>query len=212
MYDDGDLGVYRHNGDANYTRNELKQKYNKNNTSGGGTKMGTTLTKYSFARDGDFSKPYGKINFGSNWNEVMIQWGINSSSGLFDYGNNAANNEIYDLKSKETGKEYEGSIIFDNVYGSRRDAGNFLAGAVAAKSIFSTESIIYGYGAYNASGNNKIHTLYTIGFDMIVVGGLLKPPYYGEAPQSGSAILQGVKHHKKFPDNWFFPRKIMLRK
>lgn len=56
-----------------------------------------------------------------------------------------------------------------------------------------------------ASGNKMKETPSTIVSDIIVGGGLLKSPYYGEDPQSGAAILQGVKYYKKFSNNWFFP-------
>ncbi|MBQ2543926.1 MAG: hypothetical protein II556_03130, partial [Bacteroidales bacterium] len=40
VYNDGDLGVYRHNGDRDYTENEVSTLHSDNNTSAGGTKMG----------------------------------------------------------------------------------------------------------------------------------------------------------------------------
>jgi len=76
-----------------------------------------------------------KIDFKNDWSDLEIQWGMNSSNGILHYGMNAGNNGIFDLKSKTAGMEYRGSIMFsdsgENVYGSRRDAGNFLAGAKA---------------------------------------------------------------------------------
>ncbi|MCS4303536.1 hypothetical protein [Chryseobacterium sp. BIGb0232] len=134
---------------------------------------------------------------------------MNSSNGIFHYGMNAGNNGIFDLKSKTAGTEYQGSIMFsdngENVYGSRRDAGNFLAGAKAKRSILATDLLIYGFGAFNASGNKLKQTPATIISDVVVGGGMLKAPYYGEDPQSGAAILQGVKYYKKFSNNWLFP-------
>lgn len=186
------------------------------NTAAGGQRMGRSLTKYSFARDGDLNKPVGKINFGDNWNEQMIQWGMNSSNGIIDYGLHANNGQSYDLKSHDKGLDYEGSILFsewgDDVYGSRRDAGNFLAGAKAQRSILPTDGLIYGFGAFNAAGNKIKNIPSTVVSDIVTGGGLLKAPYYGEGPQSGSAIMQGVKHYKKFSNNWFFPERKPARK
>lgn len=219
VIDDGDLGIYKHDGDKKFTENEIKTKYNKNNTSAGGTKMGRSLTKYSFTKGGDFNKPSGKINFGSNKNEVTIQNLINHNGGIVDYGLNASNNQLFDIKSS-IGKDesiYDGSIIFtdgkDDVYGSYRDAGNFLAGERAEKSIVGTETLLKGFGAFNASGNNKIATLGTLALDAVLGGNYLNSkPYYGEDPQSGAAIEAGVKYSSKFKNYYFFPKNKPVRK
>ncbi|MGV0830661.1 RHS repeat domain-containing protein [Empedobacter brevis] len=219
VIDDGDLGIYKHDGDKKFTENEIKTKYNKNNTSAGGTKMGRSLTKYSFTKGGDFNKPSGKINFGSNKNEVTIQNLINHNGGIVDYGLNASNNQLFDIKSS-IGKDesmYDGSIIFtegkEDVYGSYRDAGNFLAGERAEKSIVSTETLLKGFGAFNASGNNKVATLGTLALDAILGGNYLNSkPYYGEDPQSGAAIEAGVKYSSKFKNYYFFPKNKPVRK
>jgi len=216
VYDDNDLGVYKHKGNAKETKKELGDKYSRKNTSGGGKRMGRTLTPFSFTNEGDFSKPVGNIDFDSNWNEVSIQAGMNESNGIVDYALHAGNNQPWDLKSQVPGTEYSGSIIFDDknekVYGSRRDAGNFLAGAKAQRSILPTKLLLYGFGAYNASGNSKGETLQTMYMDYLSGGNILTAPYYGEDRISGAAILQGVQHYKNFSNNWIFPEKPKIRK
>jgi len=42
VINDGDLGVYKHNGDASDTYSEIKDTHSKTNTAAGGKKMGET--------------------------------------------------------------------------------------------------------------------------------------------------------------------------
>jgi RHS repeat-associated protein len=164
VYNDGDLGVYQHEGQVN--KNDIDAKYSADNKSAGGTKMGETLTWSSFAdpKDGNNAgKGLGKINFGSF---EARDW-LNSvePSGLIDYVTNAGTgaDQKYDYKSQglsptASGSEieqyrYRGSQISPGVYASARDVGNIFAGMYG--SLFGThkDPMLKAMGAFNANRN-----------------------------------------------------------
>ena len=64
VYNDGDLGVYKHNSDKSGTQQLLAENYSSTNTSANGEKMGETYEWNSFVNPGT-GDPIGKINFGS---------------------------------------------------------------------------------------------------------------------------------------------------
>ena len=85
VYNDGDNGVYRHNGNRAFTENELKGKYNSTyNTSAGGEWMGETAYWDEFRdHDGlgnvkDNSK--GTIYFDQSWDKTIKQYNMFSRS------------------------------------------------------------------------------------------------------------------------------------
>ncbi|GAB4044785.1 RHS repeat domain-containing protein [Spirosoma jeollabukense] len=220
VFDDGDLGVYRHKGNEKQTRAEVKKKYNKDtNTSAGGERMGRTLHTFSFVEGASLERgqivPTGHIDFGSNWAETSVQWGLDQSNGLINYGLNAGNGQEFDLKERavrqgRAGGFYNGSTIFtqngENVYASARDAGNFLAGAKADKSFAPNELVMYGFGVFNASGNNFRNVPEVLLNEMIINasgGSLLQPPHYGEDRQSGLGIQAGMDNSGLFSGHWF---------
>lgn len=70
VYDDGDNGVYKHEGNTKQAKNEVNKKYNSNNTDAGGKKMGESLHSLSFAdqslynKTGEVEAADIKIDFG----------------------------------------------------------------------------------------------------------------------------------------------------
>ncbi|MDP9961400.1 RHS repeat-associated core domain-containing protein [Chryseobacterium lathyri] len=170
VIEDGGLGVYRHNGNTKETQQELNQKYSKDNTSGGGERMGRTLVWNSFTQfDGD-KTPAGKINFGSfqarDWladfskgmsNDNEFKGGFFARMG---YAWNGGNGNKYDYKTQNGGGLYAGSQIADGVYVSARDVGNFAAGRAAAITGQDKMDFMLNAGGFNISGNSKMGLIF----------------------------------------------------
>ncbi|MDQ8142916.1 RHS repeat-associated core domain-containing protein [Chryseobacterium sp. CFS15] len=167
VYNDGDLGVYRHEGNSEETKQELNQKYSKNNTSGDGEKMGSTLVWNSFTEFDGNGRSAGKINFGSyqarDWlnnftNEINKDLENNFGVGFTarqNYAMNGGNGDKYDYKSQNGGGLYAGSQISEGVYVSARDVGNFAAGRAASLTGQSKIDFMLNAGGFNLSGNSK---------------------------------------------------------
>ena len=158
VYDDGDNGVYRHNGDREYTMLELQKNYSISNTSANGQWMGESLHSLSFADQNYYNKTRKvkaqqgmSINYGSVELTTMAEMIMKQKPSLFQYQSNAGSGGVWDIKAHiSTGSKLYGK------YASPRDAGNFVAGMVAASKGFIGEIVAQvGYGAYNLSGNNK---------------------------------------------------------
>lgn len=211
VYDDGDLSVYKHSKlPSSFAHNDKEAKSGMDRLSSkNGKKMGTTLHKFSFADNEAFEKgsvkPVGRIQFGQSWAKDQVEWVIKDNWGVGDYMANAGNKEKYDIKSNVPLNEniYYGSEIFDGVYASARDAGNFAAGVIAQKSIFGSAAIEYGFGAYNASGNSKIGMFATMAYDGIIratggVKGSLQAPTYGESKLTSTAIKLGIRNASRY--------------
>jgi RHS repeat-associated protein len=211
---DGDNSIYQHQNNADgdtpteYMINKRQEVYG--NMSANGVKIGESLHQYSFVDGAELQKgnvvPVGKIDIGSIWAQNKIQTALNTYGNIFKYGMNAGTKGKYDIKKDAISKEggiYYGSQITNGIYSSARDAGNFLAGAVSERGIFKNELIAYGFGAYNASGNNAKAVLVTIAidqaFEMLFGGnGTLQPPTYGEDFQSALGIKHGINY-----ESWF---------
>jgi len=169
---DGDLGVYRHKGNSQETKQELKKNYSKENTSGGGERMGSTLAWNSFTEFDRGGKEAGKINFGSyqarNWlnkfsNDLQRQNELNfgaTSVTRMNYAVNAGGGDIYDYKTQNAGGLYAGSQISEGVYVSARDVGNFAAGMAASLTGQSKLDFMLNAGGFNLSGNSKTALLF----------------------------------------------------
>ena len=162
VYNDGDLGVYRHNSDEEGTKRILEKEYSSSNTSGGGEKMGETLEWNSFVTyEKEGKKVVAKILFGEysardmiNKNLNLIQSFTMKNNEIFKlvfYAFNARNGKPFDIKHKNP---YIGSQISEGKYVSMRDAGNYLAGRVANLNGLPAEITYTLFGAYNLGKNN----------------------------------------------------------
>ncbi|WP_342087777.1 RHS repeat domain-containing protein [Dyadobacter sp. OTU695] len=155
VYDDGDLGVYKHQGNGDGAAKAVQSRYSEGNTDADGQRMGQSLHALSFAdqnlynRTGQVAKADIKIDFGSKTLTERVQAIINSDPSIGEYFNRAGTNGDWDLKTHVS----NGSLLYGR-YASPRDAGNFAAGAVAELS-FIEPIIQFGYGAYNLTNNNK---------------------------------------------------------
>jgi RHS repeat-associated protein len=211
VYNDGDLGVYQHSElPGNFAHNDKEAKGGAGRLSNkDGKRMGTTLHKFSFvdneAYEDGVIKPAGRIEFSQSWAKDQVEWVVKDNWGVVDYMANAGNKEKYDIKSNVPLNEniYFGSQIFDGVYASARDAGNFAAGVIAQKSLVGGETIAYGFGAYNASGNSKVGMFATMAYDGIIRAtggreGYLQAPTYGESKLTSLGIRLGMKNADKY--------------
>jgi RHS repeat-associated protein len=164
VYNDGDLGVYRHEGSV--SKKDIDRRHNADNPSGGGQKMGETLVWWSFAnpKDGNSSGTgLGRIDFGSY--EARDWLTSTEPGGLIDYVSNAGTgaDQKYDYKSRglspnaspleAVNYQYRGSQIAPDIYASARDVGNIFAGMYG--SLFGTAKhpVLKAMGAFNANQN-----------------------------------------------------------
>ena len=190
VYNDGDNGVYRHNGDREFTERELKSQYCLSNTSAGGEFMGKTKYWDEFMNHdnntGDATKPAGKIHYGESWESIVVSYNeLSMKLGLVATAIGSLPQGIFDIKSHKniapdgamTGKLLEG------YYTSARSAGNFLAG-------------LNGATARGMFGQHISYDTY------ISLAGLLhmwdnktsrQNEYKGEIPYSGRRIKEGFE-------------------
>jgi len=164
VYDDGDLGVYKHEGKGDEAAKIVEKNYSGDNTSAGGEKMGETVQTYSFAdfgkvergEKGNIAAEGAKIDFGSTWAKNQIDGALSELTSFNDYVSQATGSGKYNLKVQSEKGIYSGSQVKPGVYGSARDAGNILAGAAAAKFGLDRNFALNAFGAFNLGGNNKI--------------------------------------------------------
>jgi RHS repeat-associated protein len=167
VYDDGDKGVYKHEGNKEEAKKSVKKNYSSENTSAGGQKMGESVHIYSFAdfenvengiigEDGNIAAEGAKIDFDSTWAKDKIDKGLNELPNFFEYIKYATGEGKYNLKVHHKNGYYGGSQVKKGLYGSARDAGNILAGAAAVKFGLSRDFAYTSFGAVNQGGNNLI--------------------------------------------------------
>lgn len=164
VFDDGDNGVYMHglNADgSSVTEYQITKRHEKKGTSAGGTYMGESLHSLSFVDQGYYNKT-GQIrpmsgmiiDFGSDELTTMANSIMDQNPSLYQYQKKAGLTGVWDIKNHIK----HGSMLYGK-YASPRDAGNFVAGMVAAsKGPFMENIAQLGYGAYNLAGNNKFKT------------------------------------------------------
>jgi RHS repeat-associated protein len=141
---DGDLGVYIDDGKG-----------------GKGEKVGETVTSHSFFDENE--KPVvGAVINPNNYEGQMFVDALDAyDPSLFEYINNAGNNEKWDFKSRNIAKDkkptqsvkqyhYRGGVTKDNKFGSARDFGNIVAGMVAAKNNLSWQDARFGFDMYQS--------------------------------------------------------------
>jgi RHS repeat-associated protein len=222
IYDDGDYGIYQHSMPGLDLSIEQKGSYvgsmraKTGTTSGGGVKIGNSLTPFSFADFGALNEGIvipaegAFIDIGNTWANDKVSWLINDwvnnqNSSTLTYARKARRKQPYDLKyqtEKQYGTSAYGSILFNYssteniVYASSRDAGNFAAGLVKVKSYFPEHLITLSYGGYNQT-QNFAEGVFGGFWNYVNVTGLgnsLRPPYYGEDKGTFLAIEAGAKY------------------
>ena len=188
VYDDGDNGVYRHNGDREYTLSEIENSYSSRNTAAGGEKMGKTKYWDEFmthnSKTGKPKNAYGRIHFGESWEKtIVLYFGLSINMGLEGTAVGSINGGMFDIKANKelspeglmTGKLLEG------YYTSAESAGNFLAGLNGATSRgmfgqhISLDTYLTLAGLLHSYNN----------------GTSRKGLYKGEIPYAGRRIVEG---------------------
>jgi hypothetical protein len=217
VYDDDDLGVYKHSGTGDEAKKSVEANHSADNTSAGGEKMGETAHIYSFAdynkvesgSTGNIAASEAKIDFSSTWAGDKISESLNSIKGFIDYQRNADNGQDYDLKtsSDNPGGEFYGSRLADGTIVSARDAGNILAGVVSRKYHLPKGFAYNGFGAFNAANNNRALggaiLIYTYAVKLGSAG-LINPQRIifghtrGEDIGSFNGISYGINNYKGF--------------
>ncbi|MCR4770285.1 MAG: RHS repeat-associated core domain-containing protein [Bacteroidaceae bacterium] len=225
VYDDDDLGVYRHN------KSDLRGFDSKTMTVNGkplarneNQKMGETWTPFGFADYGAYEKGIlkvqdgAKIDFNSNWATIKVNELIKENPSLISYAYNARSKKECKWNFKgntPNGNISYGSLLFGK-YASARDAGNFGAGIVKARSSVSSDFIQYGYGKYNETGNSIFGTILNVLLDFHLLSGesghdpvesyynmklgqkrMQNTIDYGENPLSQAGINAGFEYWKK---------------
>jgi RHS repeat-associated protein len=198
VYDDGDLGVYKHEGQV--SKADVDSKHGAKNTSAGGQKMGETEFWDEF-RNPETGKEIGSISFGESWDNTIADLHKQAKGmDLLEIRTESKLRGDFDIKNREdlaANGPFTGKLL-NGKYASARSAGNYLAGYNAAGGTQYGASLTRtGYlklaGAYNMTG--KLTTGMILG---IILGdnSFGPAPYYGEAPYSGRRIIQGWDNKK----------------
>ncbi len=179
IFDDGDLGVYKHERNYDEAKKTVNENHSKDNTSAGGKKMGETWAPLGFAHFETYKATEGKviipepgayIDFNSSWATIEVGKVLNMDPAALRYGWNARGKAVWDLKytANQKFKTYGyGSNLFGK-FASARDAGNFLAGAVTQRSYLPNSFIDYGFGTYNISNNSVFASCLLVATDAFI--------------------------------------------
>jgi RHS repeat-associated protein len=208
--EDGDNGVYKHKGNIEETKKELKENYNqKSNTSAGGEKMGTTKYWDEFlVPKEDNSKPTEiapntKIIFGTDW-KALIDWG-NKHANRQDLKitmDESKSNQLLDIKTNQqwapqsSGGTMTGRLM-NGQYSTARSAGNYLAGMNGVTGTLQGVHIS-GTTYMKLAGAYQLKLLTKTNIARIMTYGAQfgPPPYYGEMNYSGRRIAEGIQAGK----------------
>lgn len=214
IYDDGDLGVYRHKDiSSEGEMNHLYYASKKVEPSLGGEYMGETWTPFGFGDFGYFEKhdvksdgsveiaDGARIDFKSSFATDEVRDIVHANPSAYEYSKKAGTGGEWDIESHTPDKNpYFGSVLWGK-FASARDAGNMAAGIVASGSSIPTIVIDYGFGLYNQSGNNKKvaaakglgdYFLGTVS-SLIGVGNFLRRAFTGEDKLTRDGINAGKK-------------------
>ena len=196
VFNDGDLGVYKHDNDKEGTQEELAENYSSSDTSGGGTRMGETEYWDEFKMSND---PYevARIYFGTSW-DFYIERLNNEANGL-----GLARTAVMSVRGGKFDIKRRGVYVPDGSFTGRmlkgkyvtaRSAGNFLAGMNGATGkiegkYISLELYMRMAGALHSleNGTNPFRS-----------------PYYGEIPYAGRMIVAGFNYgvYKTVSKKW----------
>lgn len=198
VYNDGDLGVYKHNSDIEGTRDELARDYSSSNTSAGGSKMGSTKYWDEFL-DPSSHSPFGnmQIVFDRSFDtEFANLTTFASTMNIIDLAKESRGNGSMDVKRKI------GNIgaLFRGKYISSRSLGNYLAGYNAAKASISFSAFQKMAGALHIEENFAHRTLSKWDMVSIVLWGTYKSSNPGlfHAPMWGETYYQ----YRMSRDGW----------
>lgn len=201
VYNDGDLGVYKHDDAKSKSDIDTDRRKNKS-TSGTGTKMGETENWDEFINPDDGQiDPGTRIHFGTDWKPTLDKY-INKAKDM-DLKEIASKSTLYgefDLKNQKADApngRMTGRLL-NGKYATARSAGNYLAGYFGATHTYfgialSLVDYMHLAGALQArtwDGHNK-----WMAFKLLIgAESNGTAPYYGEMPYSGRKIISGFIH------------------
>jgi RHS repeat-associated protein len=205
VYNDGDLGVYKHDGVGAAAKADVDRNHSSTNTSAGGEWMGETAYWDEFVDrkhngelirnpDGSY-KPYDNydISFDDDdtWDDDISRYF--SMSGLFnilDLALESSPNGFFDLKSHTSniGKKLNGK------YATAESAGNYLAGLNAASRV-GFDLYMRLAGSVHVNGNSKLALINSfIGKEYGTY------PWYGEINYCTRRVMEGWLANPKAND------------
>jgi len=185
VYNDGDLGVYRHNDAKSKNDIDAKRKVSET-TSGGGEKMAETEYWDEFRGHNNetgevLSSVVGRIMFRESWDLPILLSNMDANSmDLSDVAANSLPGMIFDIKRNPGFAPYGPATgkMLNGKYATARSAGNYLAGLNGATGKFMGNHISLGVYMRLAG---QVHSPFN------AVGS----PYYGEIPYAGRMIVKG---------------------
>ena len=194
VYNDGDLGVYKHE-DAT-TMEQIDKKHEKS-TSAGGERMGETKFWDEFITPNN--KIEGTIHFGTaqSWDPLITAANNHANNqDLTITMNESKNNKILDIKTNK-GWASDGPMtgrLLNGKYATARSAGNYLAGMNGMTGTIQGEHISGDtYMKLAGAYQQKVLTKANIA-SILVFGTSFGPaPYYGEQNYSGRRIAEGIQ-------------------
>jgi RHS repeat-associated protein len=211
VFDDGDNGVYKHDGNA--TSADIEKEHTSENTSAGGTKMGETQYWDEFAghdlggnvranKNGNYADKSAQIMFGVDQTGYMnammksVSSTLNTQSAFNEIApvtylkNHSGPGQSLDIKTKlGTNKGY----LFNGKYVSGESLGNYLFGANLEAL---REISVLGFLRYPIYNKINIFNQAAKAFGELQntshnIHNPTIPPYYGEIPYSGRQVTLG---------------------
>jgi RHS repeat-associated protein len=188
VYDDGDMGVYKHKGKGEEALKKVEENHNEENTSAGGNKMGETEYWDEFmAHDNETGEVLpsiqagAKILFCESWDYIIdLENRQANELNLAETAVNSLPDRIFDIKQSPTYAPYGPATgkLLKGKYATARSAGNYLAGFNGATgkilgTYISQNTYMRIAGAVHSGPNSK------------------GAPYYGEIPYAGRRIVEG---------------------
>lgn len=187
VYNDGDKGVYKHNGAKNASDIDAARKTT-GTTSGGGQKMGETEHWDEFAspETGKTMTNY-QIQFGKSFDPIIQSMHQKTEDmDLKEIASESGGNGLFDIK-----KDYKNvGALLNGKYATSRSAGNFLAGFNAATGTYFGGSISFETfqklaGALHVMESRGLRLNISQKMDIVLFG-----THCGKAPAYGEQMYQ----------------------
>ena len=180
VYNDGDLGVYKHNTDFEGTQQELAENYSSTNTAAGGEKMGVTEYWDEFLNPETHQVMKIRIYFDKSFDSEFADYAAKASRmNIITLAKESQANGQLDIKRKmgNIGGKFRGKFI------TTRSLGNYLAGYNAARASISFVAFQKLAGALHIEGSLSLFQMTSI----ILTGNYntsnsdkFQPPMWGE--------------------------------
>lgn len=195
-FNDGDLGVYRHNTDRKGTLAELAELHSRQYTTAGGDRMGRTLYWDEFV---PFLNQGITINYGTTFDSEFANYAtFTSTMDIITLAKKSRGNGKLDTKRKlgNYGATFRGS------YMTTRSLENYLAGYNAGNANISFEAFQKLAGALHIEKNFGNRTLTKMQMLSIILLGNYKSlrPDLFKAPQWGEEYYQYRMSKKGWQD------------